>query len=256
MYCFAISHVTRKTPLLNIFSILLFQMCLGSNVNFREYYGTRVPPPVTAIPEADKLTQMSNIRSETECFSLCMTYSKCGMIVYSVSDEVCIVRKIKQLPGATSFIDIPANSIYTVLQAPECPTSAGYIYRPEFRLCFQIGSKEISWNDAADNCNNDRGRLIHLKNLEVNNYIRTLIASSLLRNKWFHFGVFKDDSKNVFAWQNGDALVFTFWRSGSPDNYGGNQKCTALDPRYGHKWNDIDCGIVNLGIHMCEIVVL
>ncbi|CAI9716203.1 Hypothetical predicted protein [Octopus vulgaris] len=195
MYCFAIRHFTRKTPLLNIFSILLLQMCMGSNVNFREYYGTRVPPPVTAIPEADKLIQMSNIRSETECFSICMTFSKCGMIIYSVSDEVCIVRKIKQLPGTSSFIDIPANSIYTVLQA------------------------------------------------------------CLLRSKWFHVGVCKDVSKNVFVWQNGEALIFSFWKSGSPDNYGGNQKCTALDPRDGHKWNDIDC-VTDPGIHVCEIVVL
>lgn len=120
MYCFAISHHTRKTFLLSItFSVLLFQMCSGNNINFREYYGTRVPPPVIKIPEADKLINMSNIGSEIECLSLCMSHSKCGMIIYSVSHKVCIVRKIKQLPGATSFIDIPANSIFFILQARE-----------------------------------------------------------------------------------------------------------------------------------------
>ncbi|CAI9716195.1 Hypothetical predicted protein [Octopus vulgaris] len=113
-----VSHDIRRGNLhVIIFSVLL--LCLGSNVACREYYGIRVPPPVTAIPEADKLIKMSNIRSLIECFSVCMTYSECGMIIYSASDKVCILRKIKQLPGASSFIDIPANSIYTMLQARE-----------------------------------------------------------------------------------------------------------------------------------------
>ncbi|CAI9716197.1 Hypothetical predicted protein [Octopus vulgaris] len=118
MLCFSVSHDIHKANVYVItFSMLLFQICLGSNVAFREYYGTRLPPPLTAIPEDDKLIQMSNIRSEMECFSHCVTYSECGMIIYSVSEKVCILRKIKQLPGASSFIDIPANSIYTMLQA-------------------------------------------------------------------------------------------------------------------------------------------
>lgn len=120
MHCFCDWHVIRKVNLHVItIPMLLFQICLGSNVSFREYYGTRVPPLVTAIPNDDKLTQMSNISSETECFSHCMAYSKCGMIIYSVSYELCILRRIKLLPNASSFIDIPANSIYIMLQARE-----------------------------------------------------------------------------------------------------------------------------------------
>ncbi|XP_052825999.1 uncharacterized protein LOC128248557 [Octopus bimaculoides] len=173
MNYFPVSHDIQKENL-HVITFLMLLVCLGRNVACREYYGIRVPPPVTAIPEADKLTKMSNIRSEIECFALCMIYSECGMIIYSVSDNVCILRKIKQLPGATSFIDIPANSIYILLQAPECPTSAGYTYQPELRLCYQIGSTTITWNQAADNCNKDRGQLIHVKNSEVMNYLQTI----------------------------------------------------------------------------------
>ncbi|CAI9716191.1 Hypothetical predicted protein [Octopus vulgaris] len=196
MDCFSVWHVIRKANLHVItFPILLFQICLGSNVALREYYGTRVPPPQTAIPEDDKLIQMSNIRSEIECFSHCMTYSKCGMIIYSVSDELCILRKIKLLPDASSFIDIPANSIYTMLQA------------------------------------------------------RTL------QDEWFHFGLCKDDSKNAYVWQNGEALTFSSWRPGGPDNYQNSQKCADLDPNNNYGWNDIFCDQQNSGIQICEIVV-
>ncbi|XP_014787715.1 macrophage mannose receptor 1 [Octopus bimaculoides] len=256
MDCFSVWHVIRKANLHVItFPILLFQICLGSNVTFREYYGIRVPLPLTSIPEDDKIIQMSNISSEIECFSHCITYSKCGMIIYSVSDELCILRKIMLLPDASSSINIPANSIYTMLQAPECPTSAGYTYQPELRLCYQIGSTKASWNEAADNCNKDRGQLIHIKNQEIMNYLKSILLSSTLRNEWFHFGLCKDDSKNAFVWQNGEALTFSSWSPGCPDNYRNSQKCADLDPMEDYGWNDIFCDQLKSGIQICEIVV-
>ncbi|CAI9716192.1 Hypothetical predicted protein [Octopus vulgaris] len=230
----------------------------------REYYGIRVPPPLNAIPEDDKLIQMSNIRSRIECFSLCMTYSECGMTIYSVSEKVCILRKIKQLPGASSFIDIPANSIYTMLQAQEtyfscppiaeCPTSAGYTYRPELRLCYQIGSTKISWNEAADNCNKDRGQLIHIRNLEVMNY---LISVSKCPESdascHFYIGLCKDLTKNILVWQNGEAQTFTFWSDGNPS--GGIESCVVFMPYHQYQWNDVTCNLQGYGRQICEIVV-
>ncbi|CAI9716199.1 Hypothetical predicted protein [Octopus vulgaris] len=128
MYWLSVNHVIRKVNLHVItFPVLLFQICLGSNAACREYYGTRIHPSVTDIPEADKLNKISNIRSKIECFSHCVAYSKCGMIIYSVSEKVRILRKIKQLPNASSFIDIPPNSIYTMLQAPAAHTDQYYI---------------------------------------------------------------------------------------------------------------------------------
>ncbi|XP_036354758.1 macrophage mannose receptor 1-like [Octopus sinensis] len=248
-----VSHDIRRGNLhVIIFSVLL--LCLGSNVACREYYGIRVPPPVTAIPEADKLIKMSNIRSLIECFSVCMTYSECGMIIYSASDKVCILRKIKQLPGASSFIDIPANSIYTMLQAPECPTSAGYTYQPELRLCYQIGSTITSWNKAADNCNKDRGRLIHIKNEEVMNYLKTILSWAAAHSGQYYIGSSRDLNKNVFVWQTGEALTYSRWFYPNPS--GGNEHCVSLVPTADFGWNDIPCHNSNIGWQICEIVVL
>ncbi|XP_014774126.1 macrophage mannose receptor 1 [Octopus bimaculoides] len=254
MYSFSVNKIIRKANIHVItFSVLLFQMCLGSNVTFREYYGTRIHPSETGIPEADKLNKMSNIRSQIECFSFCMANSECGMTIYSNSDKVCILRKIKQLPSSTSFIDIPANSIYTMLQAPECPTSAGYTYSPEFRLCFQISSEKASWNHAADICNEDRGQLIHMKNIEIMYYIQDKL------NQWsdvnFYFGLSKDINKNVFVWQNGEVPTFDFWMEDRPDNHGGNQDCGLLDKRSNHSWNDELCNLATGERYICEIVV-
>ncbi|XP_036355447.1 uncharacterized protein LOC118761540, partial [Octopus sinensis] len=201
-------------------------MYLVGSVSSREYYGIRINPSVTGIPEEDKLNKMSNIRSRIECFSFCMTNSKCGMIIYSGSERVCILRKIKQLPGAPSFIDIPPNSIYTMLQAPECPTSDSYTYQPEFRLCYQINSNKMSWNNAADDCNEKRGQLIHIRNLEVMLYLQEKLK------QWpdvsFHFGLCRDIDKYLLVWQNGEALTFGFWQKNRPDNYGGDQHCGVL----------------------------
>ncbi|CAI9716198.1 Hypothetical predicted protein [Octopus vulgaris] len=167
MTYFPVSHDIRRGNLHVItFSVLL--VCVGSNIACKEYYRIRVPPPVTAIPEADMLIKMSNIRSRIECFSLCMTYSECGMIIYSASDKVCILRKIKQLPGASSFIDIPANSIYTMLQAPA------------------------------------------------------------MQQHTFLMGLCKDLSKNVFVWQDGEALTYSPWIPSQPSNSGGNENCVSL----------------------------
>ncbi|XP_036361367.1 macrophage mannose receptor 1-like [Octopus sinensis] len=249
-----VSHDIRRGNLHVItFSVLL--VCVGSNIACKEYYGTSVPPPVTAIPEADKLIKMSNIRSRIECFSLCMTYSECGMTIYSVSDKVCILRKIKQLPGASSFIDIPANSIYTLLQAPECSTSDGYIYQSELRLCYQIGSAKISWNEAADNCNKYRGRLIHIKNKEVMNYLKSILSWATTEYHEFHMGLCKDLSKKVFVWQDGEALTYSHWGPTEPSNHGGIEDCGSFNPYINYRWNDIGCHVLNSGTQICEIVV-
>lgn len=80
--------------------------------------------------------------------------------------------------------------------------------------------------------------------------------SGTLRDEWFHFGLCKDDSKDAFVWQNGEALTFSFWKAGGPDNYLNSQKCANLDPNAGYKWNDIFCNERNYGIQICEIVVL
>lgn len=120
MYYFSVRHIIRKANFhINIFLMLLFQICLGSSAAYANYYGRRISTPSTTIPEEDKLIQISNIRSQIQCLSQCVTYSKCAMIIYSVSDKVCILRKIKQLPTASPFIDILANSIYIILQACE-----------------------------------------------------------------------------------------------------------------------------------------
>eukprot|EP00106_Octopus_bimaculoides_P006685 XP_014774127.1 PREDICTED: perlucin-like [Octopus bimaculoides] len=235
-----------------IFSMLLFQICLGSNVDFRECYGTRIHPSVTGIPEDDKLIQISNIRSQIQCLSQCMIHSKCTMIIYSVSYKVCILRKIKQLPVASSFIEIPPNSIYTILQAPECPISAGYIYQPEFRLCFRLSLEKKTWNQAADDCNMNRGQLMHAENEEIMKYLQTVLE------KWpndnFYFGLCKDIKKGVFLWQNGEAPTYDFWRASRPDNYGGNQHCVRLDPKSNHEWNDHPCDR-DSERYICEIVM-
>ncbi|XP_052827404.1 macrophage mannose receptor 1 isoform X1 [Octopus bimaculoides] len=254
MYWFSVNHVIRKVDLQVItLSVLLLQMCLGSNVACKDYYGTRIHPSVTGIPEADMLINMSNIRSNIRCFSLCMTYSECGMIIYSVSDEVCILRKIKQLPGATSFIEIPPNSIYTILQAPECPTSDGYTYQPELRLCFRIGQTKITWNEAANVCNKDRGQLIHIKNLEIMKYLLNELRT--WPDEHFYFGLCKDIKKNAFVWQNGEALTFSFWMQNRPDDRTGNQNCGCLDSIGSHKWNDVRCNVKGQARHICEIVL-
>ncbi|XP_036361560.1 uncharacterized protein LOC118764664 [Octopus sinensis] len=229
------------------------KICLDSNVACREYYGIPIQPPAAAIPEVDKLIQASNIQSNIECFSLCMANSACGMIIYSVSDKVCILRKIQQSPGATSFIDIPPNSIYTMLQAPECPTSAGYTYQPELKLCFRIGEKKITWNKAAAVCNKDRGQLIHIKNLQIMEYLLNEFK------KWpeehYYFGLCKDIKKNAFVWQNGEALTFSYWMEKRPDNLTGNQNCGCLDLKGNHKWNDVRCNVNGQAKHICEIVL-
>ncbi|CAI9716202.1 Hypothetical predicted protein [Octopus vulgaris] len=146
MYWFSVSAVIRKVNLYAItFSMLLFKICLGSNAACQEYYGTRIHPSVTGIPEADILIKMSNIRSKIECFSHCMAYSKCGMIIYSGSERVCILRNIKQLPKASSFIDIPPNSIYTMLQAKKWPKENFY-----FGLCKDMKKDVFLWQNGEE----------------------------------------------------------------------------------------------------------
>ncbi|XP_036361425.1 macrophage mannose receptor 1-like [Octopus sinensis] len=135
----------------------------------------------------------------------------------------------------------------------ECPTSAGYTYQPELRLCYQIGSTITSWNKAADNCNKDRGRLIHIKNEEVMNYLKTILSWAVAHSGQYYIGSSRDLNKNVFVWQTGEAVTYSRWFYPNPS--GGNEHCVSLVPTEDFGWNDVPCHNSNIGWQICEIVV-
>ena len=48
-----------------------------------------------------------------------------------------------------------------------------------------------------------------------------------------------------YSWVNGDALDFTYWAPGQPDDYHGHEDCTGLWYAYattGFLWDDLPCG--------------
>ncbi|XP_074510965.1 macrophage mannose receptor 1-like [Sebastes fasciatus] len=89
------------------------------------------------------------------------------------------------------------------------------------------------WTDARDYCRKYYTDLPMIENNEENDEVSAAIEATdpawigLYRVRW--------------SWSDKSQSSFRFWRSGSPNNIGGNQFCMAENPL--HEWDDDECNV-------------
>jgi hypothetical protein len=101
-----------------------------------------------------------------------------------------------------------------------------------------VASKGITWTAARTAAENAGWSLVSIASAEENDFIKSLLSSSLAERSHFWLGATDQVSEGSFQWIDGTSWSFTNWSSGEPNN-SGNEDFLAMDLRSGTwAWND------------------
>lgn len=97
---------------------------------------------------------------------------------------------------------------------------------------YQTNATNLTWTQAQTLAENSGGYLAVVGSADENEFIR---ANAGFSSVWI--GLNDEASEGNFVWVNGDAVNYTNWRSGEPNNSGGNEDYTRLLQATG-EWTD------------------
>ena len=115
----------------------------------------------------------------------------------------------------------------------------------------------VAWEDGQTACEGRGGDLATLNGFDENAWAAGLSDVHLWPYHLDHGGLSQGPriglndvaAEGTFVWVSGEAVLYTNWRSGEPNDSGG-EDCVAMDFDAGGTWNDIDCATV--GTFICE----
>jgi hypothetical protein len=107
--------------------------------------------------------------------------------------------------------------------------------------CYLIFGAGRNWPQARDNCTANGAHLASLSSLTENNLIRS-------GGPFRWIGLNDGGSEGTFLWVSAEAVTFTNWNGGEPNN-DGDEDCVGM---LGNgKWNDFQCGDTDIQ-SVCE----
>ncbi|XDV19499.1 hypothetical protein PO909_024964 [Leuciscus waleckii] len=94
----------------------------------------------------------------------------------------------------------------------------------------------MSWSDAQTYC---RQKHTDLATIDDQAEIAELLTFPNFIYEYMWIGLYRKTATSPWIWSDQSKSEFRFWRSGQPNNYGGNQLCVHIYPD--GSWNDWDC---------------
>ena len=103
---------------------------------------------------------------------------------------------------------------------------------------YSFYNEPVTWYDAKTLCENLGGHLVAIESAEENAFLYSLIGADT--NAWI--GATDRDSEGAFLWITGDALSYSNWVTGQPDNWQGvnegSENYVQISGGHGGQWND------------------
>ncbi|XP_041652732.1 C-type lectin domain family 4 member M-like isoform X2 [Cheilinus undulatus] len=116
--------------------------------------------------------------------------------------------------------------------------------------CFYVSTQRRTWYSSRDFCISQGGRLAILNNRDKMMFVNGLLRPGV--EAWI--GLTDSGSEGTWKWVDGSIITTTFWQSGQPNSWGGNQDCGEIVQKGNiGEWNDEGCSSENVCV--CEIPV-
>jgi hypothetical protein len=127
----------------------------------------------------------------------------------------------------------PGASVPESTVAGDACTADGEFTSPGSSSCYLLGDSTGSFQSARDFCQAWGGDLVEIGSAQED----ALLTGRSDDDAWI--GASDQAVEGVFLWPGGDALVYTRWAPGQPDNYL-NEDCAELRA-VDDIWNDVPC---------------